>query len=365
VAKLAVTVLIDTYNHERFIEEAIVSVLEQDFPREEMEVLVVDDGSTDRTPEIVRKFAPRVRLLRKTNGGQASAFNAGIPEAQGEIIAFLDGDDWWASHKLSRVTQCLNTHAEIGVLGHGFYQIDSDSGVKTATQPEISRAIGFASTDDATFFRQMMCFFGTSRVAIRKGVVQRILPIPESMRIEADEFMSTMSIAYSRAVLLPDLLTFYRLHTDNLFQIRSLDSGKLRRLQRVLEAMATELPVHLARAPVSPDAIRILVHASEIGSKYFRLRLDGGWPWETFQVEHAEQQFFYEGGTLGYRLFRLVSLGLTLVMPPRRYYQLCDWYGSSRFRKWRAALGEPTMRPKIRLQTHPAGTNSETESLER
>jgi glycosyltransferase involved in cell wall biosynthesis len=92
----AVTVLIDTYNHERFIEEAIVSVLEQDFPRAETEILFVYDGSTDRTPEIVRRFQPQVCLIRRTNGGHASAFNAGIPETRGEIIAFLDGDDWWA-----------------------------------------------------------------------------------------------------------------------------------------------------------------------------------------------------------------------------------------------------------------------------
>ncbi len=99
MAKQFASVLIDTYNHERFIEQAIVSVLEQDFPATDREIVVVDDGSTDRTPEIVRKFEPRVRLLRKENGGQASAFNAGIPECQGEIIAFLDGDDWWAPNK--------------------------------------------------------------------------------------------------------------------------------------------------------------------------------------------------------------------------------------------------------------------------
>src|SRR5580700_803800 len=120
--KPAVTVLIDTYNHERFIEEAIVSVLEQDFPRAEMEILVVDDGSTDRTPEIVRKFEPQVRLLRKTNGGQASAFNAGIPEARGEIVAFLDGDDWWAPGKLAAVTDAFATNAAVGLVGHGVTQ---------------------------------------------------------------------------------------------------------------------------------------------------------------------------------------------------------------------------------------------------
>src|SRR5271156_5970461 len=106
--KPAVTVLIDTYNHERFIEEAIVSVREQDFPPGEMEILVVDDGSTDSTPEIVRKFGARVRLLRKQNGGQASAFNAGISEARGDIVSFLDGDDWGARNKLTRVMQAMS-----------------------------------------------------------------------------------------------------------------------------------------------------------------------------------------------------------------------------------------------------------------
>jgi glycosyltransferase involved in cell wall biosynthesis len=61
--KPAVTVLIDTYDHERFIEEAIVSVLEQDFSSSDVEILVVNEGSTDRTSEIVRKFEPRLHLL--------------------------------------------------------------------------------------------------------------------------------------------------------------------------------------------------------------------------------------------------------------------------------------------------------------
>src|ERR1700751_5825942 len=113
----AATILIDTYNHERFIEDAIVSALEQDFPRAETEILVVDDGSTDRTPEIVRKFDPHVRLLRKTNGGQASAFNSGIPEARGEIVSFLDGDDWWAKEKINVVVDYLEGRPHIGVVG--------------------------------------------------------------------------------------------------------------------------------------------------------------------------------------------------------------------------------------------------------
>src|SRR3954463_15706064 len=126
VSKPLVSVLIDTYNHERFIEQAIVSVLEQDFPRDDREIIVVDDGSTDGTPEIVSKFGPGLRLLRKANGGQASAFNAGIPECKGEIVAFLDGDDWWAVPKLAAVANALASDSNVGLVGHGITEVYSD-----------------------------------------------------------------------------------------------------------------------------------------------------------------------------------------------------------------------------------------------
>ncbi len=108
MARPIVSVLIDTYNHERFIEQAIRSALEQDFPASNREILVVDDGSQDRTSEIAAGFAPQVRLIRKANGGQASAFNASIRECQGEIVTFLDGDDWWAPSKLKLVVAAFS-----------------------------------------------------------------------------------------------------------------------------------------------------------------------------------------------------------------------------------------------------------------
>ena len=110
------SVLIDTYNHEKFIERAVTSVLEQDFRASDREVIVVDDGSTDRTREILRKFQPHIRILNKRNGGQASAFNAGIPGAAGEIVAFLDGDDWWAQGKLQKIAEAFS--ADLGEPWH-------------------------------------------------------------------------------------------------------------------------------------------------------------------------------------------------------------------------------------------------------
>jgi glycosyltransferase involved in cell wall biosynthesis len=342
IGKAAVTVLIDTYNHERFIEEAIVSVLEQDFPPSETEILVVDDGSTDGTPEIVGKFAPRVRYLRKENGGQASAFNFGIPQAQGEIIAFLDGDDWWAKRKLSTVVEVLSSRPEIGIVGHGIYDADSVTGQMNAVVPEERGDIDLHTTSGAAFFRHMMCFFGTSRVTIRKEVALRVLPIPQELVIEADEFMSIMSAAYSKALLIPEPLTFYRLHSGNLFQIRQSDDVKTRRIFQVITALAAELKLRLPDAAVPPDSIHAIVEQLEVGGLRLRLMLDGGWPWETFRSERAEFRLAYKDAGVAYKLFKMGVLGATLVLPPRVFFKLREWYGVSAFRKIRRALGEPT-----------------------
>src|SRR4029077_10245296 len=220
--KPSVSVLIDTYNHERFIEEAIASVLAQDFPASEMEILVIDDGSTDRTPEIVQKFAPRVRYLRKENGGQASAFNFGIPQAQGEIVAFLDGDDWWAPNKLSCVTQAMAADSSVGIVGHGIITVNLDGRHQTEILLEGFR-FQANTLEGARLFRRRGAFLGTSRMTIRAAALRQIGLIPEAIRIQADEYLFTLAAVLSAVLILPQALTFYRIHEANRFQLSGND----------------------------------------------------------------------------------------------------------------------------------------------
>jgi glycosyltransferase involved in cell wall biosynthesis len=253
MAQVAVTALIDTCNHERFIEEAIVSVLEQDFASSDMEILVVDDGSTDSTPEIVKKFAPQVRYLRKENGGQASAFNLGIPEGRGEIIAFLDGDDWWEKIKLTEVMTTFEKNPWVGAIGHGIIQHDSAAGTASALSAEFPGSFDIRSLKGARTFRDYMCFLGTSRVSVRHGVLDRVLPIPEALVVEADEFMSAMSIAHSSAVLLPGCLTHYRLHDQNQYQFSADYPVRMRRKLNSLTCLARD-PGGIDRNHCRPDS---------------------------------------------------------------------------------------------------------------
>jgi hypothetical protein len=129
--------------------------------------------------------------------------------------------------KMSVVVDCLEGQAHIGVVGHGIYEFDSDTARTAATIPQHAREISFDSVSSGKFFRQMMCFFGTSRVSIRRNILSRVLPVPEQLVIEADESVSTMKVAYSAAGLILQPLTFYRLHADNLFQVRKKDETRL------------------------------------------------------------------------------------------------------------------------------------------
>ena len=121
-----VSVVVDTYNHEAFIGEAITSVLQQEYQLGAVEVLVVDDGSRDGTAKQLSAFADRVRIVRKENGGQASALNLGVTLAKGDIIAFLDGDDWWHPRKLQAVVSYLLRNPAVGMVGHGIVEVAAD-----------------------------------------------------------------------------------------------------------------------------------------------------------------------------------------------------------------------------------------------
>ncbi len=103
--------MVPVYNGEGFVAEALRSALEQTLPA--FEVIVVDDGSTDRTREVIEHFGERVRYFYQPNKGAAEARNRGVAVAQGEWIAFLDADDVWYPEKLALQFDYLKRHPEV------------------------------------------------------------------------------------------------------------------------------------------------------------------------------------------------------------------------------------------------------------
>ncbi|HMD83432.1 MAG TPA: glycosyltransferase [Terriglobia bacterium] len=321
MSKPLVSVLIDTYNHERFIEQAIVSVLEQDVPAAEMEVVVVDDGSTDDTPSIVRQFCPRVRYLRKENGGQGSAFNAGIPETHGEIVAFLDGDDWWAAGKLRKVLETFGSDPTVGMVGHGNLRVWPDGRQQTEVLLEGPR-FRADSVEGARLFRLRKSFLGT-RVSIRADLLKQVLPVPEEIRIEADEFIFTMAAISGDVVILPEPLLNYRIHGGNFFSISSgYNEKSLRLKQQCLHYLAQRLSERLRCRGVDPQVVQILTEVIQVDADQLRLSLDGGYPWETVQAELKVYATLHSEASKLQRAFKYFTLLPALALPPKLYYRL-------------------------------------------
>jgi glycosyltransferase involved in cell wall biosynthesis len=208
------TVLIDTYNYGEYIEEAVASVLAQDFPAEQREILVVDDGSTDDTPERMRKFGETIRYLRKPNGGQASAFNFGFEHARGEVIALLDADDVWLPGKLGRIYEAFEQHPAAGMVYH---RVHLWNGTDEISGDTFFIPISGRVTEDRRALLQYP-MMATSCLAFRREAFQKLLPIPESLRFQADAYLTALVIFVTPVAAVPELLGKYRLHGANLFQ---------------------------------------------------------------------------------------------------------------------------------------------------
>jgi len=330
MARRIVSVLIDTYNHERFIERAITSVLEQDMPMDGVEILVVDDGSADRTPEIARRFEPRVRLLQKSNGGQASAFNAGIPECHGEIVAFLDGDDWWAPQKLRRVLEAMKQDPEAGIIGNGITEVLENGDEHSEVLHETPR-FRINSLQGAQIFRRRKSQLGTSRMTVRADILRKILPVPESIVIEADEYIFTLAAALSVALILGEPLTFYRIHAGNLFQLSEFNKESILRKQKSIEILAQALSERLSRLGLAKNAIHAVVEAVQLEADLLRLQVKGGFPWETVRAEWKFYRIVHQDGSVSHMIFKLASLVPALFCPPRLYYNVRRRFGANKF----------------------------------
>lgn len=128
-----VSVIIPSYNCARYLPEAINSVLAQTY--QNFEIIVIDDGSTDQTAEVLRRYGDRVRAIYQQNQGVARARNHGIRQAQGDWIAFLDADDVLLPHKLEAQLAVAAQNPELGMIHSGWNRVDAAGRVMLPVEP--------------------------------------------------------------------------------------------------------------------------------------------------------------------------------------------------------------------------------------
>lgn len=216
-----VSVITAAYNSEEFLAEALQTLFAQDYGS--IESIVVDDGSTDRTPEIARSF-PEVVYLRQENAGPAAARNAGLAVAKGEFVAILDADDLLPPNKLSVQVGHLVEHPEVAcVLGRQEW---------INPPPWLTRDSAYGELDGIPL----------PSAVFRKDVLDDLGGFDPSFRMGEDmDLLVRMKQAGHPIVVLPDLVLRRRFHGANLTHVaRPATNPLLRSLRSKLERERAE-----------------------------------------------------------------------------------------------------------------------------
>jgi Glycosyltransferases involved in cell wall biogenesis len=232
------SIIITSYNYEKFLPRAIDSALQQPYPVKE--VIVVDDGSTDSSRHIINGYGDRIMPVCKENGGRASAMNAGFFASQGEIIFFLDADDFFSPHKVETM---VNYFVQVipqtpdAMIFHRVEMI-TDEGIKLSVKPKKLRTVDgqkktgifekLSDPETAYCYVQKWGFLPfitspTSGFSLTRSLAGHIFPLPEAMKRHQDTLIVNASMLLGTVYGTNQVLSFYILQGDNI----SLSASKL------------------------------------------------------------------------------------------------------------------------------------------
>ena len=197
-----VSCIIPVFNGAGHLRAAIDSVLGQTYSP--IEVIAVDDGSTDHTPEILSAYAGSIQVLRQTNAGPAAARNLGVQSSTGAFVAFLDQDDYWRHDKLIRQMARFDARPELDVVVAHVQSFWQDDHARSADQPRTGTVPGYVS--------------GT--MLARRSVFDQVgMFDPGLWFVDSLDWFARAKEHGATVDLVADVLLFHRVHTDNLSRL--------------------------------------------------------------------------------------------------------------------------------------------------
>ncbi len=200
--KLTISCIVPVFNGERFLAEALESILGQSY--QHLEIIVVDDGSTDGSAAIVRKFGGRIRYHRQANVGAPAARDEGVRLSTGGMIAFLDSDDLWHPEKLDRQWARFEARPELALcfthVRH-FWVAEMEEESKRFQNHRLSQTL-------PSYLAQSLL--------VRRGLLERVGPFNSGLKF-ADAQDWILRAAHQGAVMemLPEALWYRRMHQAN------------------------------------------------------------------------------------------------------------------------------------------------------
>lgn len=210
--RIPVSIIIPNYNYARFLRRSIDSSLEQDYP--DVEVIVVDDASSDHSPDVIDSYGDAITSrLREKNGGHAAAFNTGLEASSGEIVLFLDADDYLYSDAVSQIVEAWDE--ETAQVQFRLHVVDEGQRVKDVFPPP---ELPFDSGDvvPKLLHKGRYQTTVTSGLAFHRSTLETIMPIPEpDFRQGADGYLATLAPLYGHVRSIDECLGAYRIHGVN------------------------------------------------------------------------------------------------------------------------------------------------------
>jgi glycosyltransferase involved in cell wall biosynthesis len=206
-----VSVVVPCFNYGRYVGAAIQSALDQDWPA--LEVIAVDDGSTDETAAVLSSFGSAIRVIHRENGGVNAATDTGVAAARGELITFLDADDTWPPHRIRVLAETLLAHPEAGAVYGDMRVLDEDGSV---VHDSFNAHKGYPTAPSGRFLGQILAFNCVSAGAmmVRADLRGRFHPIPVHGGWH-DWWIATQILRETEIIAVRDVVNLYRQHGSN------------------------------------------------------------------------------------------------------------------------------------------------------
>jgi glycosyltransferase involved in cell wall biosynthesis len=227
-----VSVIIPAYNAAGFINRSIQSAINQTY--QHLEIIVVDDGSTDQTREILSAFEARIRWFTQPNQGPSAARNAGFKASTGDLIAFLDADDFWFPEKIEKQVEVFRKQQSVGL-------VFCDALYKDERGNRIARAFELIEPKEGWIFPELFTenFIPTLTVMIRRSCLQEIGLFDETLLVAQDYDLWLRASRITAFAFVREPLAEYLIHPN---QVSSKEEEMIQNLLQIKECLINHIP---------------------------------------------------------------------------------------------------------------------------
>jgi len=229
-----VSVVIPTHNAAQYLGEALESVFSQSYGN--LEILVVDDGSTDGTAALLGSFASRLTYLSQEKSGPSKARNTGITNARGEYVAFLDADDIWLSNKIEKQVEILQKNPDAAFVYAQSQDFDDQTDRETTVHPE--------NVCSGNLFEMLLVrpLVTLSSVVMKSSILLDVGGFDEALATAEDTHLYLKIARNYKIIGIPEILVRKRKHKKNLSDRIDVEIGSLACLDRIVRTFPDTEP---------------------------------------------------------------------------------------------------------------------------